>query len=150
MRRIALEPKTVVGLAVGATVVVVVLAAAWTAASFCVYNDYGIFVTRLPDGQTPERFVNLSAADLESHPIITRVLAAYADPSLHPGSRFEDEIFIYPIDLPPSNHTVVDANEFLVSRWGGRPYPVVFTTGEGTYWTWSLSVNDPGPIGRCR
>lgn len=115
----------------------------------CEQGDYTILVTRLDANETPARFVNLTSEDLVEYPLISDVLATYGNPAIYPGARFEGEFLVYPIVTRPSDTRVTETMRFLAERFGGRPYPVVITTGDGVCYTWELLVSDPGPFGPC-
>ena len=115
----------------------------------CEYNDYTVELRRLPAGEVPSRFVNLTPQDLAAQPLIRQIMDAYDDPSTMPGARFAGDFLRVPLVRPPQNDTARRANDFLVSRFGGAPYPVVVTRGDGAYYEWWFLVADPGPVGPC-
>jgi len=113
----------------------------------CQY-DYTIVVEHLPDVPVPSAFVNLSTQDLADYPLIRRVLTAFGNTSSYAPAFMRDGVLHYP--TPTRDDPVVTAtNSYLVQRWGAGVYPLTLTTGDGEFYTWGLSVSDPGNFAPC-
>ncbi len=113
----------------------------------CYYEDT-VWLRELPSAVVPDRVLNLTAADLSAHPYIGRVVDAYRHPGAYPPAHFQGDAFLYPV--PPEDHIALRTdNDFLVERWGIRAYPLNFTLGDGTNYSWEVSVSDPGYFAPC-
>jgi hypothetical protein len=124
-----------------------------TAIAFLAFNrvclyEYKIVATRLSPEEVPANYLNLTAQDIAEHPIIGRVQRAYDDASVNPVAYHRDGTLYFPV-RPNERIEAVEANDFLVTDWGARPYPVMITTGDGSYYAWALLVTDPGELLPC-
>ncbi len=116
------------------------------------YYEAEVVMERIPVGQPPSFFLNLSEEELLEYPLINQVLEAYHTPSTYGPARMEDGRLYYPVPIPPGalgNITLLTTNDYLVNQWGARRYPLVLTTGSGEFYTWEVLVSDPGWDAPC-